>query len=143
MAKKKPEKINEEVMEKLKTIIIEELKKRNARVHNTNLLKKSNGVSREKRRLIGILPSLLLDKKYFPRNDKIAEFAHKKLKIKIPSPHKKKRAELMGRIIEEINKQPSEKILIFSQVFDKLVGKEEKEGITDFFLEWNKAINEL
>lgn len=143
MAKKQPEKINDEMMEKFRMMITEELKKRNERTHNPSVVKKVNGISKDKRRLIGILPSLLLDKKYFPRNDRISEFAKKKLKIKIPSPHKKKRAELMGRIIEEINKQPPEKILIFSQVFDKLLGKEEKEGITDFFLEWNKAIHDL
>lgn len=134
--------IDEDTLKKIDFIIRE---MRNKKIHEKpkTIGKKSNGITKEKRRLIGILPSLLLDKRYFQRNDKIAEFADKELGIKIPSHEKKRRAELMGRIIEEINKQPPEKIYKFSQAFDKILGKEEKEGISDFFIEWNKAMKEL
>ncbi|MBU3907488.1 MAG: hypothetical protein KKA64_04545 [Nanoarchaeota archaeon] len=141
MAYKRKNKFDEETIKKI-TKLLQEIKvNRNEIVHN-NIIRTNQNINKDKRRLIGILPSLLMDKKYFPRNEMIADFAEKKLKISIPSPHKKKRAELMGRIIEDINRQPNERILLLSQAFDKLIGKEEKEGITNFFLEWNKAIGE-
>ncbi len=59
--------------------------------------------------LIGTIPSILIDKSKFPSNGDIVKFAEKTLHISVPSWEKKKREEIIGRIVYVIaEKKPSD-----------------------------------
>lgn len=59
--------------------------------------------------LIGILPSLLIDKQKFPSNKDLVRFSEHSFNIIVPSWEKKKREEIIGRVVYMIaNKSPLE-----------------------------------
>lgn len=133
--------LDESTIKKMNEII----KLRNKIAHEVALSEKQKALGdtklkQEKRRLIGIIPSLLLNKQYFPTNELISQFATKNLGLAIPGVAKKSREEIMGRIIAEIDKQEEDTINRLIKVLDEILGKEEKGEVKDFFLEWDKAI---
>ena len=62
--------------------------------------------------LIGILPTILVDKKKFPRNNDLIRFAEKSLNFKFPKGNKS-RSEIIGIIIVEVSKKDDISIEIF------------------------------
>mgnify|MGYP000238683034 FL=1 len=96
-----------------------------------------------KNRIIGGLPKLLLSKKYFPTNSDIDRFARKYLKMDIPSPEKKSREELIGRVISKIAGLKKEDLKSFNTALNAVLNKADSGRLGNFFLEWDKAIKNI
>lgn len=101
---------------------------------------KESSKDRDKQQLIGKLPYVLLDKKYFPTNDLLFLFAKKNLGIDIKYHKKKSRDAILGTIIAEVVKKDPDHISMFIQALNKIIGKERKGEVSNFFLEWDKVI---
>jgi hypothetical protein len=79
--------------------------------------------------LIGILPSVLLDEKNFPTIESIAKFAEKSMNIELRFWDKRKKAEVIGRLITEINKKDENELVLFWKAWKNflLKGKDSKQ----------------
>jgi hypothetical protein len=79
--------------------------------------------------LIGIIPSVLLDEKNFPTIESIAKFAEKSMNIELMFWDKRKKAEVIGRLITEINKKNEEELILFWNAWRKFLirGKDAKQ----------------
>jgi hypothetical protein len=90
--------------------------------------------------LIGILPSVLLDEKNFPTIEAIARFAERSMNIELRFWNKRKKAEVIGRLITEINKKDEEDLVLFWKAWrDFLIrGKDTKQTTSkrDFVDVW-------
>jgi hypothetical protein len=92
--------------------------------------------------LIGTIPFLLLNPKYFERNYEIAEFAAS-LGIHIPSPEKKKREDMIGRIVSAIATFDRNMIEKLNAALSSVKRSGSYGNKTSFFFEWEKAIRSM
>lgn len=92
--------------------------------------------------LVGTLPFVLLDKKYFPDNKSLVTFAEKHLNIKATSAPSRGRNEIIGTIIAKISEKNKKDISDFATALNKILGKQEKGDIKNFFTEWSRVISE-
>src|SRR5690606_17885642 len=108
---------------------------------NTKLLTKDLGTQNSKAEalpqndleaLIGTIPFLLLNQDVFEKNQDIAEFA-KRLNIIIPSPEKKKREDIIGRIVSSIAKFDGRKIRELNLAIKAVKNSDMKKGKSNFF----------
>lgn len=93
--------------------------------------------------LIGLLPSIFLEKQHFPTNKHISDFTGNYLGLHIPNAEKKSRPELVGRIVAEVYAMDSTKLRTLLQVVEPFIGKMREGRVSDFFLEWDEAIRNL
>ena len=125
----------------LQMVLKEMEKERNYLAHNQK--KTLPGASdSEKQQLIGTLPFVLLNKEYFPNNDALIAFAKNALDVKVPGGPKKSRNDIIGNIIAEVANKDRNQINMFTDVLNKIIKKEKKGPIKNFFLEWDKVIRE-
>jgi len=103
---------------------------------------RENLKDKDKQQLIGLLPYVLLDKRYFPTNDLLVMFAKKYLGIEIKHYEKRSRNEILGTIIAEVVNKKPEQIKLFVEALNRIMGKE-KTVRGDFFTEWDKVIRGL
>lgn len=99
-------------------------------------------IDKEKKELVGSVPYILTHKEYFPNNESLVLFA-RQIGIIIPSWRKKKKDEILGRIITELIKLPADKIRKFNQVISTILNKAESGSIDNFFSEWDRAIKQM
>ena len=92
--------------------------------------------------LIGTIPFLLHNRHIFERNQDIADFAER-LKINIPSPDKKKREDIIGRVISAIAEFDTLKIRELNRVIETVKKSDIKKGKSNFFSDWEKAIKDM
>lgn len=92
--------------------------------------------------LIGTIPFLLLNQQIFEKNQDIADFANK-LNIKIPSPEKKKKEDIIGRIVSAIAKFDRRKIYELNIAIKSLKKSDVKKGKSNFFKDWEDAIKQM
>jgi hypothetical protein len=92
--------------------------------------------------LIGTIPFLMQNKQIFEKNQDIADFANK-LNIHIPSPEKKKREDIIGRIIFAIADFDSRKITELNSAIKALKKTDIKKGKSNFFKDWENAIKQI
>lgn len=92
--------------------------------------------------LIGSLPFLLLNDKIFEKNLDIARFADK-LGINIPTPEKKKKEDIIGRIIVSVAKFDFRKISELNSIISDLVRNKNAISKNNFFNEWEDAIKNM
>lgn len=93
--------------------------------------------------LIGSLPFLLLNETIFQKNLDVANFGEK-LGITIPSPEKKKKEDIIGRIISAVSKFDKRKIEHLNTAIDNLNKKTTKnKNKNNFFNEWEEAIKNI
>lgn len=97
---------------------------------------------KDKQQLIGVLPYVLLDKKYFPTNNLLVIFAKRNLQINLKNPEKKSRDEILGSIIVQVVKKDPKQIRMFYNALKQIIGKEKSGKVEDFFWEWDKVIKE-
>lgn len=95
----------------------------------------------KKTELIGILPSILIDKNKFPNNEDIVKLAENSLNLVIPSWRKRSRNEIIGILMAKIaTKEERELELFFSAwrefIKDKSRKEEEKKNFVDVWLEF-------
>lgn len=92
--------------------------------------------------LIGTIPFLLLDEKIFQKNIDITEFA-KKIGVFIPSADKKKKEDIIGRIIVSISKFNGFKINELNKIIKKLNSSTTPKNKSNFFKNWDLAIKQM
>ena len=92
--------------------------------------------------LIGSLPFLLLDEKIFERNLDIARFAAK-LDIIIPTPEKKKKEDIIGRVIAAVSKFDRRKISELNHIVNELNSSKKTKTKNNFFNDWEDAIKNI
>ena len=98
--------------------------------------------------LVGILPSLFMDKELFVKNDDLLDFAEQILKLKAKRSGNRSRTESIGWIVCELSKSDETIRLDLIEALDELVGNEEKKSslkkkrqMPNF--SWNEAIARL
>jgi len=96
---------------------------------------------KDKLEVIGSLPFLLLNKKYFPTTESLLKFAQSN-NITMPRGHKS-RAELLGIIITSVAKLDKVRLREFREALNKMLKKVETKNIDNFFLEWEKTIRDM
>lgn len=99
--------------------------------------------------LIGSIPFILLNTNLLEKNQDVVDFA-KRLDIIIPSPEKKNREDIIGRVISAISNFDTEKIRELNNITNNLLkiskGKKihnSKELKSSFFNEWDAAIKQM
>jgi len=112
-----------------------------------NLLQKKEvkGTTKKKdlESLIGSLPFLLLNEAFFEKNLDVANFGEK-LGIRIPSPEKKKKEDIIGRIVSAVSKFDKRKIEQLNTAIDNLNKKSTtNKDKNNFFNEWEEAIKNI
>ena len=111
---------------------------------NNLIQNKETKVSKKKdlESLIGSLPFLLLNEKIFQKNLDVANFG-KQLGIRIPSPEKKKKEDIIGRIISSISKFDTKKIENLNIVIEDFKKRPSPTNKSNFFNEWEEAIKNI
>jgi hypothetical protein len=80
-----------------------------------------------KSELIGILPSVLIDEKRFPTNESLAKFSESSLNFKIPFWKKRSRTEIVGRIIDNINRRNDNELIELTEIWKRFIDDKEYE----------------
>ncbi|WP_315163348.1 hypothetical protein [Capnocytophaga leadbetteri] len=80
--------------------------------------------------LIGILPSTLIDKDKFPSNKDLVKFSEFSFNIKVPSWEKKKREEIIGRIVYAIAETNPKELLKFTEGWNEFNRVDESKAET-------------
>ncbi len=98
--------------------------------------------------LVGILPSLFMDRELFVKNDDLLDFAEQILKLKAKRSGNRSRTESIGWIVCELSKSDECIRQDLVDALDELVGNEEKKNnlkkrrqMPNF--SWNEAIAKL
>ncbi len=99
----------------------------------------NNRIDKNKKELIGTLPNILVSTEYFPSNKSLNQFA-KELGFDIAGFEKKKKDEIIGRIIIKVSEFDPNKIDLINNILNSVLDKVKKGNINEFFLEWDKAI---
>jgi len=92
--------------------------------------------------IIGGLPFLLNDTKYFPSSESIKKFSEDILNIDIPKGNKT-RPELIGIIIVKISELQSFETQRINNALNAVMKNVKKGGEKNIFLEWEKAIKSI
>lgn len=103
--------------------------------------KTDNFVDDSKKELIGILPSVLIDKSKFPTNESIVKLAEQSLGLKINNWRKKKRDEIIGILISKIVERDFSELDMFIKAWKEFTGQEnikDKPANEDFVDLWLK-----
>ncbi|WP_128545267.1 hypothetical protein [Larkinella soli] len=89
--------------------------------------------------LIGTIPAILIDKNKFPSNGDIVKFAEMTLNIKVPYWEKKKREEIIGRIVyviaEEKPKELSKFIIPWEEFNSIKLSESKKDKVVKNFVD--------
>lgn len=107
-------------------------------------VKKLGKLNKDKKELIGNLPFILMESKYFNTNQDIVNFAEK-LNIQIPQNWgKRSKEEIIGRIIVNVSNLEKSKISQLNMILNQMLVKVET-GIMkdDFFWEWDQTIKNM
>ncbi|MCR8561215.1 hypothetical protein KXD93_26415 [Mucilaginibacter sp. BJC16-A38] len=93
--------------------------------------------------LIGTIPFLLTNKDLFEKNQDIADFATR-LDIFIPSAEKKKREDIIGRVILAISNFDKNKIEDLNIAIKSIKGSDStKSDKSNFFKDWELMIRKI
>lgn len=93
--------------------------------------------------LIGTIPFLMQNKKIFEKNQDIADFANK-LNIYIPSPEKKKREDIIGRVIVAIAEFDNLKLSELNRIIKDFKNNNyNNKNKSNFFQDWEEAIGKI
>ncbi len=107
-----------------------------------NLLTDNYDQRNDLENLIGTIPFLLLNQKIFEKNQDIADFAEN-LGIHIPSPEKKKREDMIGRVVSAIARFDNKMIADLNIAIKSLKKTDIKKGKFNFFRDWEIAIKQM
>ncbi|MCL2291189.1 MAG: hypothetical protein FWC34_10915 [Bacteroidetes bacterium] len=107
-----------------------------------NIPSKNNSNKEELEELIGSLPFLFLNEKIFEKNLDISRFAEK-IGVSIPSPEKKKKEDIIGRVIVAVSKFNKNKIKELNSIINNLKKNKKKSTKNNFFNEWEEAIKNI
>ncbi len=98
--------------------------------------------------LIGVLPRLFQDKKLFPQNEDIVDFAADVLGLSMSRTQKRSRYEIIGRVVVETDQLSDKRLSLLVKALERLVG--DKERLSEMAkkkfegsFSWNETIQEL
>lgn len=112
-------------------------------IERIDLTTDSNAHKSDLESLIGTIPFLMQNKKIFEKNQDIADFA-KKLNIYIPSPEKKKREDIIGRVIIAIAEFDNLKLSELNRIIKDFKNKNYiNKTKSNFFQDWEEAISNI
>lgn len=97
--------------------ILEDVKNDLFNLLNQTGKSKRYGTEDKKTELIGILPSVLIDKNKFPTNESIVKLAEKSLGLKISNWRKKSRNEIIGILVAKIAEKDVSELDIFIEAW--------------------------
>ena len=106
-----------------------------------NQVDKTHKTVDRKTELIGILPSVLIDKNKFPTNESIVKLVEKSLGLKIPNWEKKGRNEIIGILIAKIAEKDTSELEVFIKAWKEFTEQKEikkKHAHEDFVGLWLK-----
>lgn len=92
--------------------------------------------------LVGVLPALFMDRRFFKTNDAIAGFAEQVLKIPISRPDKRSQYELVGKIVCEVTKLDDSQLSNVAAELRKIVSMD-RPGDKHIVSDWNEVIRRL
>lgn len=78
----------------------------------------------KKTEVIGLLPSILIDKEKFPKNEDIAKLAEQSLNLEIPFWGKRSRNEIIGNLIAMIAKKEDKELDLFYEAWKEFTNDE-------------------
>lgn len=98
--------------------------------------------------LVGALPGIFSDQKYFPTNEDIVEFAVEALHLQISRWEKRSRYELIGLIVCETSNLDDEAVSRLADVLSKFVADDQKakalfKSRAENKMSWNEIIQQL
>lgn len=98
--------------------------------------------------LVGALPTIFSDDRFFPTNEDLAEFANQALNLPVPRWEKRSRYELIGLIVCETVKLNDERLArlvaaLTRVTADDITAQEIMKGRKEFKLSWNEVIQRL
>lgn len=100
-------------------------------------------LNKDKKELIGKLPFILMETKYFNSNQEIVSFAEK-ININIPTNwEKRSKEEIIGRIVVSVSKFEPNKLEKLNRILNEILGRVEQGVVSDFFLEWDRVIKKM
>ena len=146
--KKRFEKLSREDLVELLENIYEAIESTRSSLTHTqstiNFISSSNKrrTNKNLKTLIGTIPFLLMDEMIFERNQDIASFAQT-LDIQIPWPEKKKKEDMIGRIIVSISKFDDMKIAYLTNLINKITARKQYTNKDSFFADWDNAIKNI
>jgi hypothetical protein len=112
-------------------------------INNSSRFEKQQTEENPLENLIGTIPFLLTNKDIFEKNQDIADFA-KRLDIFIPSAEKKKREDIIGRVILAISNFDKNKVEDLNMAIRSLkVSGPIKSDKSNFFKDWEIMIKQI
>lgn len=98
--------------------------------------------------LIGVLPRLFQDKRLFPQNEDIVDFAASALELEMSRSEKRSRYEIIGKVVCETDQLDEQRLTSLVAALEKLVGNKEKlaqmaEKKRSGSFSWNETIQDL
>ena len=100
--------------------------------------------------LIGVLPRLLQDKRWFPLNDDIVEFANGALGLEMKKSlfDKRSRYEIIGKVVCETDTLDEQQLTGLVMALEKIIGNKDKlaqmiEKKRSGSFSWNETIQDL
>jgi len=115
---------------------------------DSNIAKTYQSEDPNKHFLIGVLPRLFQDRKLFPQNEDIVDFAATALRLNMSRSEKRSRYEIIGKVICETDSLDEQQLTdlvkaleVLSSNSDKLELMAEKKKSGTF--SWNETIQEL
>jgi hypothetical protein len=106
--------------------------------------KNKGKLNKDKKELIGNLPFILMESKYFSTNQDIVNLA---VRLNIPIPKnwaKRSKEEIIGRIIVNVSNLEKNKISQLNMILNQILKKVEDGTLKDdFFLEWDRTIKNM
>ena len=98
--------------------------------------------------LIGVLPRLFQDKRLFPLNEDIADFAEAALKLQMSRTEKRSRYEIIGKVVCESDSLDEGGLTSLVQALEKLVENKDRlaqmaERKQTGTFSWNETLQEL
>lgn len=138
-------KINKNDLKQLKDVLLKMINQ--SRPQNDFISKDSKRgylslADKNKIEIIGGLPFLLNDEKYFPSSESIKMFSENILNIKIPKGNKT-RPELIGIIIVKIAELQSFETQRINNALNAVIKNVKSGSNKNIFLEWEKAIKSI
>jgi len=120
--------IDEKTLKNVREELFDLLKERSNRPEERKLtLKASNSTKKsvnKKLEIIGLLPSILIDKEKFRENKDIAKLAEESLNLEIPFWKKRSRNEIIGTLITMIATKEEKELDLFFEAWKDFTQKE-------------------
>lgn len=123
--------VDETILKKVKEELFDLMRDKPSPNEEKRLIYKSSNPKKKegnkKIEVIGLLPSILIDKEKFPKNEDIAKLAEKSLNLEIPFWGKRSRNEIIGTLIAMIATKKEDELDLFFEAWKEFTQKESEQ----------------